>query len=230
MRSVSRFGLVFLCAPLSLVTACDETAASGPDTPAASARPPVEIVVRTVNIKKNMTTRPVGGQGDDEKWTAIDGKVYAIVTVDIAHNNCKAGDKIETSKASLKAPEGEVKPVGGGSKDDKLCVQCQPTEELDCNTAGRLRPYTFIFEVDEKGDVKKANLHYAGRDAPLAVARVTDSRANEAVAKEIEAKQEELSQLKKKLENTSNIANGKVIQSEMDRINKEIQALEKKQN
>lgn len=230
MRRVLRFSPALLFMLPWLVTACEETAPTGTDAPAASARPPVEIVARTVNIRKNMTTRPVDGQGEDDKWTAVDGKVYAVVTVDIAHNACKAGDKIETSKALLKTPEGEVKPVGGGPKDDKLCVQCQPTEALDCNTAGRLRPYTFIFEVAEKGDVKKATLHYAGREAPLGVARMSDSRANEELSKEIEAKQEELSKLKKELENTSNIANGKVIQSEMERIQKEIEALEKKQN
>lgn len=227
MRYISA-ACIALC---TLAFACDdatESVGEGSGAPAASARPTIDLVVRTVEIKKDMTTRPVGGQGDDEKWTAIDGKVYAIVTVDMAHNACKGGDKIETSKAALHTKAGKVQPIGGGPKPDKLCVQCQPTEALDCNNASRLRPYTFIFEVDEKSDVSKAKLAYRDKEAELAVAKVTDSRASDDVKKEIEAKKAELDALKKKLENTSNIANGKVIQSEMKRIEKEIEILKSK--
>jgi hypothetical protein len=70
---------------------------------------------------------------------------------------------------------------------------------------------------------------YRDREAPLEKAKVTDARGNEEIAKKIEAKQEELKALKKELENTSNIANGHVIQGEMARIQKEIDALEKQQ-
>jgi hypothetical protein len=221
-----------LCTALAAITAlagCPESTKEGADLPTAgSARPAVELVVRTVNIKKNMTTRAADGKGDDDEWTAVDGKVYAIVTFDIAHNDCKAGEKIETSKAVLVAGGDKIQPVGGGPNLDKLCVQCQPSEALDCDTASRLRPYTIIFEVDEKADVSKTKLTYRDREVPLDVAKLSDSRANDAVGDEIEAKKAELTQLRKKLENTSNLANGKVIQSEMDRIRKEILVLEKK--
>ncbi len=212
-----------------LVAGCDESDKGGAATAAlASARPAIDLVVRTVEIRKSMTTPPVGGQGDDDEWTAVDGKVYAIVTVDLAHNDCQKGDKIETSKAVLSAPEGKIQPVGGGPKLDKLCVQCQPSEALDCNTASRLRPFTFIFEVGENTDVEKTTLGYRDRTAPLSVAKHSDMRANDAIGEEIAAKKAELTKLRKSLENTSNLANGRVLQSEMDRVRKEIAALEKK--
>ncbi len=229
MRS-SRSWLLAAALALPLLVACDEgeqPTAAGPAV--GSSRPAIDLVVRTVGIKKNMSTRPVDGKGEDDAWTAIDGKVYALVKVDMAHNACKEGDQLETSKALLKTPEGEVKPIGGGARDDQLCMQCQPSEKLDCAAAARLSPYTFIFEVDEKSDIAKAELHYGEQKAPLSVAKVTDSRGNDALNQEIEAKKAELDKLKKELENTSNIANGKVIQSEMERIRKEIEALEKKQ-
>ena len=224
MRQIARVS--FLVVGLSLASGCDETSKESSDVPgASSARPAIDLVVRTVELKKNMSTRPVDGKGADDEWTAIDGKIYAIVTADMAHNACKAGDKIETSKASLTMGGAKIAPVGGGPNLDKLCVQCQPTEALDCNNASRLRPYTFIFEVDEKGDVSKATLAYHDKEAALGVAKLTDSRANDEVTAEIDVKKAELAQLKK---NTSNMANGQVIQSEMERIRKEIAALESK--
>ena len=221
----------FLAASLlvaSLVSGCEESSQEQA-SPAASAKsgPDINLVVRTVELKKNMKTRPVEGTGDDESWTAVDGKIYAIVTADLAHNACKAGDKIETSKAALTTPEGEIKPVGGGSTLDKLCVQCQPTEDLDCNNASRLRPYTFLFEVGENSDVKKAKLTYRGQESALSSAKIKDSRGNDEISQKIAQKQAQIDQLKKKLENTSNVANGKVIQSEMAALQKEIDTLEK---
>ena len=219
-------GLAFVAV---LATACDETKTQDTDLPTAgSSQPAVNLVVRTVEIKKSMTTPSVVQGGDDDEWTAVDGKVYAIVTVDMAHNACKAGDKIETSKAALVADSGKIQPVGGGSKAEKLCVQCQPTEALDCNSASRLRPFVFIFEVDEGSDVTKTKLTYHEQEAPLSVAKLTDSRANDEVALDIEEKKAELTQLRKQLENTSNMARGAVLQGEMERIQKELDVLEKK--
>jgi hypothetical protein len=221
------------CSALLLLVfcACDSAkeGTEGTAAPAASARPPVEIVVRAVELQKSMTTPPVEKGGEAEEWTAGEGKTYAIITAELAHNACKDGDTLDTALASLVLPGGATeKALGGGAKPEALCVQCAPKEKLDCATAGRLRPFTFLFEIPEATEVDKTQLRYKERDAALAGVKVTDKRGNADLDKEIAAKKAQLDEMRKKLENTSNMASGQIIESEMAQLKAEIAALEAK--
>jgi hypothetical protein len=76
--------------------------------------------------------------------------------------------------------------------------------------------------------VDKTQLRYKERDAALAGVKVTDKRGNADLDKEIAAKKAQLDEMRKKLENTSNMASGQIIESEMAQLKAEIAALEAK--
>jgi hypothetical protein len=224
-----RHGLMF--SAILVLSACDspKEGATGAPAEAGSARPPVEIVARAIEVKKTLSTPPAAKGGEAEEWTATEGKAYAIITAELAHNKCADGDTIDTSLASLVLEGGTEKALGGGHKPETLCVQCAPKEKLDCATAAKLQPYTFLFEVPEKANLDKAQLHYKDRDAALAGIKIVDKRGNDDISKEIAAKKAQLDEMRKKLENTSNMASGQIIESEMAQLKAEIAALEAKQ-
>ncbi len=224
--------LLPLVVTTTLLAACDEPKGTGGEASAsaAAAKPAIQVVVRRVSVQKKITGPPPVRGAEPETWTAFEGKIYAVVTADLVHNSCKEGDKLDAGKASLKLPDGgKAELKGGGANKDSLCVLCQPSEKLACSggQAG-MRPFTFIFSVPEKADVSKATLSYSGVESALSDGELTDRRGNDDLDREIEAKKQQLAVLKKKLENTSNTANGKIILGEMDVLKKKIEALEKK--
>jgi len=190
----------------------------------------VQVVVRKVSIQKTITGKPPARGEDPETYTALDGKVYAVVTAEIAHNDCKDGEQIDSKQASLTLdgkPGGEVQ--GGGETPEELCVLCQAKTSAGCSGGrAKLKPFTFVFAVDEKADVNKAVLQYEGADAELSVAEITDRRGNEEIEAQIADKREQIAAMKKKLENTGNVARGKIIEGEIEAIEKEIADLKAK--
>jgi hypothetical protein len=214
------------------LAACDSEKEGGGAAPTAeaTARPSVQIVVRKVSIQKTVTGEPPARGEDPETYTALDGKVYAVVTADIAHRDCKAGEQIDSKLASLTIdgkPGGEVQ--GGGETPEKLCILCQAKVDAGCSGgAAKLKPFTFVFSVDEKAAVDEAVLQYKGQEAKLGVAEITDRRGNEKIEAEIAQKREQIAAMKKKLENTGNVARGKIIEGEIAAIEKEIEDLEAK--
>ncbi|MEQ9322762.1 MAG: hypothetical protein RIF41_26590 [Polyangiaceae bacterium] len=221
--------------PLLILTfaACDdpkkEDPSAGPTTSAA-AKPAVQVVVRTVAIQKTVAGKPPARGEDPETYTALEGKVYAVVSAEIAHNDCKDGEEIDSKQASLEIdgkPAGEVQ--GGGETPEELCILCQAKAPSGCSGGrAKLKPFTFVFAVDEKADVKTAILKYKGADAKLEVAEVTDRRGNEEIEAQIAEKREQIAAMKKKLETTGNVARGKIIEGEIGAIEKEIADLEAK--
>jgi hypothetical protein len=221
-----------LCLALS-IAACDspkESAAGGAASATATARPAVQLVVRTVSLQKTVTAAPEPGVDEAETFTALAGKVYAVVSADIAHNDCKDGDTVDSKLASLIVdgkPAGEVQ--GGGEDATRLCVLCQAKAPSGCSGGrAKLRPFTFVFAVDEKADMKKAMLRYKGADAKLEVAEITDRRGNEELDGKIAEKREQIAAMKKKLENTGNVSRGHIIEGEIQSIENEIKELEAK--
>lgn len=214
--------------------ACDdpkkEDAAGGPEPSAAEAKPSVQVVVRKVAIQKTITGKPPARGEDPETYTALEGKVYAVVTAEIAHNDCKDGEEIDSKQASLELdgkPAGEVQ--GGGETPEDLCILCQAKAPSGCSGGrAKLKPFTFVFAVDDKADVKTAVLKYKGADAKLEVAEITDRRGNEEIEAQVAEKREQIAAMKKKLENTGNVARGKIIEGEIAAIEKEIADLEAK--
>ncbi len=206
---------------------CDEPNKGAAETEAATgeAKPPVEIVVRSVSVQ-----RTVDGKDKEQSWSAIEGKVFVVVTTDVAHNRCEEGDKIDSKEAALEV-SGDDKPesVGGGAKSDELCVLCQATDAVACSGGfARMRPFTFVFQVDEKADVANAKLRYRGAEAELSKAKIADRRGNAELEAQIEAKKAQLAKMKKELENTGNKASGEILISEMKALEAEIASLEAK--
>lgn len=205
---------------------CEEPKKDADETVApAEGKPPVEVVVRSVSVQ-----RTVEGKDKDQSWSALEGKVFVVVTTDVAHNSCDEGDKIDSKEAALKV-DGDDKPesVGGGAKAEELCVLCQATDAVSCSGGfARMRPFTFVFQVDEKADVANAKISYRGAEAELGKAKITDRRGNAELEAQIEAKKQQLVKMKKELENTGNKASGEILISEMKALEREIATLEEK--
>lgn len=210
------------------LASCDPPAEGGGGTTASAAAHPVDVVVRSVDLQQTIKTPPVEKGGEEEEWTADEDKMYALVITEVAHNQCASGDKLDAGQATLALDGATLKAAGGGAKKEALCLQCEAKETLDCNTATRLQPFIFIFEVGAKVDITKATLTYRGREAAMTTAKVVDKRGNDPLDQEIAAKKARLTEMRKRLENTSNTSDGKVMLSEMDALQKEIDALEAK--
>ncbi|MCA9624880.1 MAG: hypothetical protein KC731_37910 [Myxococcales bacterium] len=215
---------------LSSVTACDSPKESATETPSAAAtsRPAIELVARKVSIDQTLKTEPQGGGDEMEEHPALEGKVWVVVTADIAHNDCQEGEEIDSKLASLVLdgkPAGEVQ--GGGESPEKICVLCQAKVKAGCS-GGRanLRPFTFVFAVDAKADVKNATLQYKGREAKLSVAEINDRRGNDEINAKIAEKKAQVAEMKKKLEGTGNVSKGHIIEGEIAEIEREIKELE----
>jgi len=223
-----------LAVPLAVVStllACDPpTEGGGGTSTPTSTRPPIELVVRAVELQMTVTRRGSAGGGEDESWTALEGKMYAVVTAEVAHNRCEDGEKIDTKEASLLLPGNEkAEVVGGGATLEKLCVLCQATEPLNCSDGqAPLRPFTFVFSVAKSVDVSKGQLRYRGKDAELSVVAISDKRGNDALDVQIKEKEQAVAMLRKKLENTGSISEGKIIIGEMDELKRQIDELKKK--
>jgi len=219
-----------LCSLLSLPFGCDSPKTQEGGTTAASAsKPAVQVVVRAVELATTISRHAAAGGGEDESWSALEGKAYAVVTADLVHNQCAAGDKITTERASLVLAGGaKAETTGGGVSPDKLCVLCAASDAVDCRGGvAAMRPFTFVFSVPASADLSKAKLHYGDQQAPLSDAKIVDKRGNEKLDRQIQAKQDEIKALKKKLENTGSQSAGKIILSEIDAKKGEIAALEK---
>ena len=219
--------------PLLLIVpllGCDSPKDSGGSTPAsaAAAKPSVEVVARSVGLLATITGNAPGA-GEKETWEALEGQMYAVVTAEIARNDCADGDKLSSAHASIIVDKKTIKATGGGELADKLCVLCQAEEEKGCSGgAGPLKPFTFVFSIPKDADITKAKLRYKDSDAELSSAKLTDKRGNDEVNAEIKAKRAQIEKLKKKLENTGSIPKGKIILGEIEQIEKEIETLEGK--
>jgi len=214
---------------LTILLACNSPKGGSETAPGAATKPGIDLVVRSVAIQKTIKKGAVAGE-EDERWDALDGKVYAIVTADIGLNSCTDGDKIDSRKASLLLDGGQPAATeGGGPNPEKLCVLCQPSESAGCRGGqAPLHRFTFVFSVPEKSDIGKAQLRYQDRDAPLSVADITDKRGNDELDKQIEEKEAKLKAMKKRLENTGSKADGEILIGEMDALKKESDTLKKK--
>jgi hypothetical protein len=216
-------GLLIAAAPL----ACDSPKGGGDDAPsAAAAKSPVEVVVRKVTLQKTVR-RPAAGGEEGESWTALDGQVYAVVTTDILHNQCAEGDEVSMRQASLLLDGKPVEAAGGGGDLSTLCLLCEAKKSAECSGGtAPMRPFVFIFSVPKDADVSKAVLRYREKDAPLSVAEVSDLRADEKTEAKVKELREKIVVLRKKLENTSSIPAGKLIEDEIHELEAQIKKLE----
>jgi hypothetical protein len=223
--------LVLLPALMAALMACDPPDKGGDTTGAGpAAKPATQVVVRSVTIEKTIKGRAPSGGVELESWSAMDGHVYTVVTADLVHNKCAPGDKIDTKNASLIVPGADqIAIAGGGATARDVCVMCQPSEPLNCSGgSAEMRPYTFVFSVSKDADVTKAKLRYQGQEAPLADAKLTDRRGNDKIDKQIQAKEQQIARLQKKLEGTGSVPAGKLILGEMAEIKQEIETLKSK--
>ncbi len=224
---------LFLLLPtlMAALTACDSAKDGGDTTaPGPAAKPAIQVVARTVAIEKTIKGHSPGGGTEVESWSASDGQVYVVVTADLVHNKCAKGDKIETKNASLLIPGADqIAIAGGGATKRDVCVMCQPSEPLDCSGgSAEMRPFTFVFSVPKDADVPKAKLRYGGQESPLSDAKITDRRGNDKIDKQIQAKEQQIARLQKKLEGTGSVPAGKLILGEMAEIKQEIETLKSK--
>jgi phosphoribosylanthranilate isomerase len=225
-----RFSAALIVLMATSTWGCDSPKEGGGSeaAPSAASKPAVSLVVRSVALQK--TISPPGKSDEDDSFSALDGKVYALVTADVALNSCADGEKVDSKLASIElagGAKGEV--VGGGLKPENVCVLCQATSEDACSGGStQLAPFTFVFQVPEDADMSKAQMAYKDAKAPLSDGKLTDRRGNDELEEKIKAKKEQLAQMKKTLENTGTKARGELLIGEMEVLEKEIKDLEAK--